>query len=38
MKILLNDCFEMGYILSELSGVSSTLSAAIKVNPFDVFF
>jgi trehalose-6-phosphate synthase len=36
LKILMNDTSEMGYILSELSGVTSSLSGAIKVNPFDV--
>lgn len=36
LKIILNDTAEMGYILSELSGVSSSLSGAIRVNPFDI--
>jgi len=36
LKILMNDTDEMGYVLSELSGVTSSLSGAVKVNPFDV--
>ena len=38
LKILMNDTKEICYILSELSGVTSSLSAAIKINPFDVIF
>ena len=36
MKILLNELNDVSYILSGLSGVTTSLSGAIKVNPFDV--
>jgi trehalose-6-phosphate synthase len=38
VKMMLNDFNDMTYILSELSGVTSSLGGAIKVNPFDVIF
>jgi trehalose-6-phosphate synthase len=38
LKLILNDTQEMGYILSELSGVTSSLSASIQINPFDVIY
>lgn len=36
LKILLNDFSDLSYILSGLSGVTTSLSGAVKVNPFDV--
>jgi trehalose 6-phosphate synthase len=36
VKMMLNDLNDVTYILSELSGVTSSLGGAIKVNPFDV--
>lgn len=36
LKILLNDFTDLSYILSGLSGVTTSLSGAVKVNPFDV--
>jgi trehalose-6-phosphate synthase len=36
LKILLNDYSDLSYILSGLSGVTTSLSGAVKVNPFDV--
>jgi trehalose-6-phosphate synthase len=36
LKILLNDEYEIGYIMSELSGVTTSLSGVIKVNTFDI--
>lgn len=36
LKIQLQDYNELNYILSTLSGVTSSLSGAIKVNPFDL--
>jgi len=36
IKILLNDFTDLSYILSGLSGVTTSLSGAVKVNPFDV--
>jgi len=38
LKILLNDFTDLSYILSGLSGVTTSLSGAVKVNPFDVIF
>jgi trehalose-6-phosphate synthase len=38
LKILLNDFTDISYILSGLSGVTTSLSGAVKVNPFDVIF
>ena len=36
IKILFDDYTNLSYILSCLSGVSTSLSGAVKVNPFDV--
>jgi len=36
LKILLDDYTDLSYILSGLSGVTTSLSGAVKVNPFDV--
>ena len=36
LKILMNDFTDLSYILSGLSGVTTSLSGAVKVNPFDV--
>ena len=38
LKILFNELNDFSYILSGLSGVTSSLSGAIKVNPFEVNF
>jgi trehalose-6-phosphate synthase len=38
LKLILNNTNEMGYIMSELSGVTSSLSGAIQINPFDVIY
>jgi trehalose 6-phosphate synthase len=38
LKILFNELNDVSYILSGLSGVTTSLSGAIKVNPFEVIF
>lgn len=38
LKILMNDTDKLSYILSENSGVTTSLSGGVKVNTFDVKF